>query len=86
MAEARPMATSTMPSAAMPQMLDCLPCARCYVAAAPVAVGVSAEPAGTDEPAWRVHDPALPYTIRAIDTGPGRHDFPVRIAFCRWLD
>ena len=47
MAEARPMVVLAMPAAAMPQMLDCPPCARCYVAPAPVAHGVSAEPAGT---------------------------------------
>lgn len=86
MAEARPMVVLAMPAAAMPQMLDCPPCARCYVAPAPVAHGVSAEPAGTDEPTWRVHDPALPYTIRAIDTGVWPPRLPLRIAFCRWLD
>ena len=85
MAQARPVTSSAMPSAAMPQMLDCLPCARCYVAPAPVAVGV-VEPAGTDEPAWRVQDPALPYTTRDPDRGGGPSRLPVRIAYCRWLD
>lgn len=86
MAQARPVTSSAMPSAAIPQMLDCLPCARCYVAPAPVAVGV-VEPAGTDEPAWRVHDPALLYTTRATpDRGGGPPRLPMRIAYCRWLN
>jgi hypothetical protein len=85
-AEARPMVASAMPAAVMPQMLDCMPCAGCYVAPAPVAQGVSAEPGGTNEPAWRVHDPAQPDTTQTSNPGGWPPRLPVRIAYCRWLD
>lgn len=75
-----------MPASAMPQMLDCLPCAGCYVAPAPTVQGGSAEPGQSGEPAWRCHSVALSDATRAADTGGWPPRLPVRIAYCRWLD
>lgn len=80
------MAAASLPLAAMPQMLDCMPCAGCYVAPAPVAQGGSAKPGHSGEPEWRWHGLTLPDAPRAADTEGWPPRLPVRIAYCRWLD
>lgn len=85
-AQAWPLEVSAMPATAMTQTRDCMPCARCYVAPAPVALGVIAQPGHTNEPGWRAHD------LVQLATTPGIHPrgwplrLPVRILYCRWLD
>ncbi|OUM00374.1 hypothetical protein [Variovorax sp. JS1663] len=85
MQHAGPVAISVMVSESMQTVADCMPCARCYVAPAPVTQGFSGEGKTPDEPFWRVRSPSVPDT-EYFETG-GRHvGLPVSILYCRWLN
>ncbi|MGH6627508.1 MAG: hypothetical protein ACRECD_13400 [Burkholderiaceae bacterium] len=85
MQEAKPLAAAAMASRSMPGVLDCAPCAGCYVGPAPTTHGFSGECKDAEAPAWREHGVPLSPTI-FHDTGSCRPPLPVRIAYCRWLD
>lgn len=70
----------------IPATLDCRPCAVCYVAPAPSTHGFSGEYEEPEEPVWRVCARPAPDSAWRFDTGGWRPRWPVRIAFCRWLD
>jgi len=86
MREAGPVAISTMASESMPRATDCMPCAVCYIAPTPSPHGFSGECQEREAPAWRVHALSVPAPTWFFDTGDWRLRWPVRIAFCRWLD
>ena len=86
--DAVPVAIPLMVSESTPMASDCMPCCmRCYVASAPSAHGISCESAEREEPVW-----AWPVQTRSptpawfFDSGGRRLRWPVRIAFCRWLN
>ena len=66
----------------------CIDCAACAVAQAPSTHGLSCEEkSNEDHPrAWPEQTSALPAQTWFFDTGRARLRWPVRIAFCRWLD
>ena len=90
MQEARAVAAPAMASMAgvrsMPAALDCMPCAVCCIAPAPVAHGFSRECKEAQEPTWHVHAAPVPDADCWFDTSGSEARTPVRIAFCRWLN
>ncbi len=90
MQEARAVAASAMASMAdarsMPSALDGMPCATCCIAPAPVTQGFSGECKELAEAMWPAPAAPVPEPAWVFDTGGWRVRWPVRIAFCRWLD
>ena len=85
-AVAAPWMAAMVDAPSMPGARDCFPCAACYIAPAPATHGFSGEckePAGAT---WPVLAAPLPEVAWVFDTGGWRVRWPVRIAFCRWLD
>jgi len=83
-----PILTAASPSKSMPMAgTPCLDCAACAVAPAPSAQGLSCDgkPDEQPRPAWP-EQVLLPARSWFFDTGDARLRWPVRIAFCRWLD
>ncbi|MGH8847193.1 MAG: hypothetical protein ACREXQ_08160 [Polaromonas sp.] len=70
----------------MPAALDGRPCAVCYVAPAPSTHGFSGENQEPKEPGWPACARPAADSAWRFDTGGWRPRWPVRIAFCRWLD
>lgn len=87
MQDAGPVAISVMVSESTPMASDCMPCVRCYIAPAPSTPGISCESTEREEPvlAWPVQTTS-PAPTWFFDTRGWRLRWPVRIAFCRWLD
>lgn len=69
-------------------MVGMLDCAMCAVAPAPPAYSLACEGKPDEQPrlAWPEQAPRLPAPSWFFDTGDARERWPVRIAFCRWLD
>lgn len=84
--EAMAVVASGMSSDSMPNAVDCAPCARCYVAPAPVALEISGESIETNAPYWQVHATVQVDTVWTFDAGVWHPRLPVRIAFSKWLN
>lgn len=84
--EAMAMVASGMSSDSMPNAVDFAPCARCYVAPAPVTLEISGESIETQAPYWQVHATARVDTVWTFDPGVWHPRLPVRIEFSRWLN
>lgn len=67
---------------------DCQTCAACAMAPAPAADGFTGEAEAREhEPeTWSRQAVSQPAYAWFFDAGDGRLRWPVRIAFCRWLD
>ena len=77
---------SGMAPSSMPMTSDCMPCAICCMAPAPVTQGFSGQGHGPDAPSWRVNAPHEPRPPGSLRKGGLRACLPMRIAYCRWLD
>ena len=86
--DAGPAAILVRVSASTPMASECMPCCvRCYVAPAPSAHGISCESDEGEAPVWaRPVQKTSPAPAWFFDTGGRRSRWPVRIAFCRWLN
>jgi hypothetical protein len=67
---------------------DCQTCAACVIAPAPVAHAFTGEGEAREQApaAWLAHATAAPIPTWFFDAGDARLRWPVRVAFCRWLD
>lgn len=86
---AGPVMTASTVSRPMPTSAeDCQTCAACAIAPAPVAHAFTGEGEAREQApmAWLAHVTAAPAPTWFFDAGDGRLRWPVRIAFCRWLD
>ena len=86
---AGPVMTATAASRPLPSRADdCQTCAVCAIAPAPAAHAFTAEGEAREQApvAWLTHATKTPTPIWFFDAGDGRLRWPVRIAFCRWLD
>lgn len=84
-----PVMTATAASRPLPSSAgDCWACAACTIAPAPVPQAFAGECEAREQApvAWLAHAMAAPAPIWFFDAGDGRPRWPVRIAFCRWLD
>ena len=80
--DARPMVASDMTSSPA-EAMDCIPCARCYAAPAPLTQLFVGQGNGSDPTAWR-NDAAQRSAADRFDTGDRRAPLSLRIAYCRW--
>lgn len=78
-----PMAAMSTP--AMPEAMDCLPCASCYVAPAPATTGFVGKCRESLTLLRWIRPQAYLTSCSSFDGGTGRSRVPIRIAFCRWL-
>lgn len=86
---AGPVMTASTASRPMPTSAeDCQTCAACAIAPAPVVHAFTGEGEAREQVpiAWLAHVVAAPAPTWFFDAGDGRLRWPVRIAFCRWLD
>lgn len=86
---AGPVMTASTASRQMPTSAeDCQTCAACAIAPAPAAHSFTGESESREQPplAWLAHATVAPVPTWFFDAGDGRLRWPVRIAFCRWLD
>ena len=86
---AGPVMTASASSRPMPTSAeDCQTCAACAIAPAPVAHAFTDEGEAQEQTprVWLAYAPAAPAPAWFFDAGGGRLRWPVRIAFCRWLD
>lgn len=85
--ELRAAAAATMPSTGTPMASDGMPCALCFVAAAPSPQTFAGEGKEPEPLTWWVHAQPTPSEarFRVLDIAPREH-VPIRVAFCRWLD
>ena len=84
-----PVMTASTASRPMPSSAeDCQACAACAIAPAPVAHAFTGEGEAREQApmAWLAHVTAAPAPTWFFDAGDERLRWPVRIAFCRWLD
>jgi hypothetical protein len=84
--EVRAIPAHAMTSQGMPEALDCMPCALCYVAPAPISHVVTVEAKEFESFTWWVHLPSVPAEPQALSDPRYREHVPIRISFCRWLD
>jgi hypothetical protein len=87
--EARPVMAVSAVSRSMPSSAeDCQACAVCAIAPAPATHAFTGEAELREQAtmAWPAHATPMPAPTWFFDTGGGRLRWPVRIAFCRWLD
>lgn len=86
---AGPVMTASAASRPVPSSAeDCQTCVACAIAPAPVARAFTGEGEARERApvAWLAHVTAAPAPTWFFDAGDGRLQWPVRIAFCRWLD
>ncbi len=87
--QAGPVMTASAASRPMPSSAeDCQTCAACAIAPAPVAHTFTGEGEARERAprVWLAHVTVAPAPAWFFDAGDGRLRWPVRIAFCRWLD
>jgi len=79
---------SPIPATSTPlqQILDSMPCARCYVAPLPIDQGPYEEPGRQGNPVLCVHDAVPPSSLDSAALAAGPPRLCACIAFCRWLD
>ena len=86
---AGPVMTASTVSRPMPTSAeDFQTCAACAIAPAPAAHSFTGEGESQEQAplVWLAHATATPAPTWFFDAGDGRLRWPVRIAFCRWLD
>lgn len=86
---AGPVMTASAASHPMPSRADdCQACPACAIAPAPAAHAFTSEGEAKEQApvAWLALATAAPAPNWFFDAGDGRLRWPVRIAFCRWLD
>ncbi|MGJ7538549.1 MULTISPECIES: hypothetical protein [unclassified Variovorax] len=86
---AGPVMTASTASRPMPTSAeDCQTCAACAIAPAPAAHSFTGEGESREQAplAWLAHATVAPAPTWFFDAGDERLRWPVRIAFCRWLD
>ena len=84
-----PMTIASMASRSLPiSVEDCQTCAACAFASAPAAHAFTGEGEAREQApaAWLAHATSVRAPTWFFDAGGGRLRWPVRIAFCRWLD
>jgi len=87
--QADPVMTTSAASRPMPSSAeDCQTCTACAIAPAPAAHAFTGEGEMREQTpsAWLAHATAAPAPTWFFDAGDERPRWPVRIAFCRWLD
>lgn len=86
---AGPVMTASTASRPMPSSAEeCQTCAACAIAPAPVTHAFTGEGEAREQAplAWLAHVTEVLAPAWFFDAGDGRLRWPVRIAFCRWLD
>ncbi len=84
--EVRATPARAVTSQGMPEALDCMPCALCYIAPAPSSHVVTIEAKEFESITWWVHAQQAPTERRFLSNPRCREHVPIRISFCRWLD
>ena len=86
---AGPVLEAISASEQMPMVgMGCLDCAACAIAPVPATHGLTCEGTADEDrsPAWPEQAEPLQTPTWFFDPGAARLRWPVRIAFCRWLD
>ncbi len=84
--EVRAIPAHALTSQGMPEASDCVPCALCYAAPAPISHTLTVEAKVAESFTWFAPAPTHRPELRFLSKPRCRKHVPIRISFCRWLD